>query len=480
MRVFNEQLDQGQGEDEASKMAWAAVERAGYSKGENGKWSKYMDFETSFELHEDGTFELGVPLMKIDLKKRIVSGFATLNNLDQAGDIVDIDASEEAFSKWFGNIREMHQKDAVGRAVDWRRDTYTDDDGNEYEGIWVDAKISKGAENTWQKCVDGTLAGFSIGGVTKEKERVLAKDGDKNVAAWRITKYGLNELSLVDSPCNQLACFSLVKSIDGGDFEFGESISEELDKGYNGETGEFVDFTPALESVVRALENWRDEALRANADNEVARISELLSGVRSKKRMECNEAEYYDSVQKSDDKEENMSDEKIEKTADDLQDKNDSVITSVEELTGDDAKGILQKFVDFVKSDKTEKVEEPLNKEGDEMDSEELTKALDEKAEAITAELTKSADEKFDAIADSLKKVGEAIEKVATVEAVESVKADLGTSLEALEGRIAALENSGAVQKSAEEEAEKASDKIEKGEGFWGDSFLPEYALQKG
>jgi len=130
LKVFNDALDKGEAEEDASQEAWAAVKRAGFSKGQDGKWSKSMDFETNLELNDDGSFELGVPLIKIDVKKRIVGGFATLDNLDQAGDILDADASTEAFANWFGNIREMHQKKAVGKAVDWRQDTYTDDDGN--------------------------------------------------------------------------------------------------------------------------------------------------------------------------------------------------------------------------------------------------------------------------------------------------------------------------------------------------------------
>lgn len=475
LRVFNEALDKGEAEEDASQEAWAAVKRAGFQKGQDGKWSKSMDFETNFELNEDGSFELGVPLMKIDVKKRIVGGFATLDNLDQAGDILDADASTEAFSNWFGNIREMHQKKAVGKAVDWRPDTYTDDDGNEFTGVWVEAKISKGAEDTWQKVLDGTLAGFSVGGATQEKERVLAKDGDKEVPAWRITKYRLTELSLVDNPCNRFATISLIKSVDG-DTEFSEAIADgEIEKAYNGETGEFADLSDELGDVVDALERYQGAAIRNKADYDVIRATELLAGVRSRKRSEQCDAEYQSTISKSDDKEENMTD-KIEK-AEDLQNKESSVTTGVEELT-DAEKGIIRKFVDFWKGEEASATE-ALTKEEELMNEEELTKALDEKAEAISAELSKSADEKFSQVAESLTKVSEALEKVATAESVEAIKTDITGELETIKGRLDAIENSGAVQKSGDE-VKTGEAKIEKEEGFWGDSIVPSYALQKG
>ena len=39
---------------------------------------------------DNDTFTLGVPFVKINAQKRTVSGFATLDNVDQAGEIVDI------------------------------------------------------------------------------------------------------------------------------------------------------------------------------------------------------------------------------------------------------------------------------------------------------------------------------------------------------------------------------------------------------
>lgn len=153
------------------------------------------------------------PIAKVNKEKRTVSGFATLNNVDRHGDIVTPDASEKAFQRFRGNLREMHQPLAVGKVVSFKPQQYLDkESGNTYEGIFVDAYISKGAQDTWEKVLDGTLTGFSIGG-----NIVQASYDDGDNPDNRIIKdYELMELSLVDSPANPLAnIFSIQKSDDG-------------------------------------------------------------------------------------------------------------------------------------------------------------------------------------------------------------------------------------------------------------------------
>lgn len=158
------------------------------------------------------TVRVNIPFSKVNEEKRTVSGFATLDNVDQHGDIVDYEASVKAFGSFRGNIREMHMPVAVGKMVDFQPRDFTDPDtGETYKGIFVTAYISKGAQDTWEKVKDGTLSGFSIGGNIKKKE--LKKVGDTFVSV--IKEYLLGELSLVDSPANQFAnLFSFSKAGD--------------------------------------------------------------------------------------------------------------------------------------------------------------------------------------------------------------------------------------------------------------------------
>lgn len=144
-----------------------------------------------------------MPFAKVDQERRIVSGFATLNNLDKQDDIVTTEASVKAFSAWRGNIREQHTKIAAGKMLSFGVEQFFDQVSKKvYDGIFVRAYISKGAPETWEKVIDGTLSGFSIGGEIKEFE---TKTDDAGNVYREITDYELAELSLVDNPANPLA-----------------------------------------------------------------------------------------------------------------------------------------------------------------------------------------------------------------------------------------------------------------------------------
>ena len=148
---------------------------------------------------------VSMPIYKVDQERRIVSGFASLDNIDRQGDIVTKEASVSAFGKFAGNIREQHDaKKAVGKMVEFKEDTYFDENANKmYAGVYVSAYISKGAEDTWEKVLDGTLTGFSIAGDIDEEDTMY--DGDLEKSIRVIKEFTLSELSLVDVPANQFA-----------------------------------------------------------------------------------------------------------------------------------------------------------------------------------------------------------------------------------------------------------------------------------
>ena len=86
---------------------------------------------------------LSMPLTKIDKDRRIVSGFASLDNIDKQDDIVTSEASMDAFARFRGNIREMHQPSAVGKMVSFKEDKYFDPESKKfYKGVFVSAYIS--------------------------------------------------------------------------------------------------------------------------------------------------------------------------------------------------------------------------------------------------------------------------------------------------------------------------------------------------
>ena len=164
-------------------------------------------------------FNLSFPIEMIKKEQRIISGIATADNVDKSGDIVEFEASLEAFKNWGGNIREMHAPIAVGKAVNYEPVVVKDAEGNEYNAIRVDAYISKGAQDTWEKILDGTLKAFSIGGKILEKSESTTKmfrGKPVNV----IKKYSLGELSVVDNPANAIATVDIVKRDASGDLNY--------------------------------------------------------------------------------------------------------------------------------------------------------------------------------------------------------------------------------------------------------------------
>ena len=159
------------------------------------------------------------PITMIKTEQRIVCGIATADNVDKSNDIVDFAASEIAFKNWQGNIREMHAPIAVGKAISYKPLKLKGEDGQEYNAIQVEAYISKGAEATWQKVLDGTLRAFSIGGRITKKEVMEGKMHNGRPISI-IKEYDLGELSLVDNPANAMAVIDLVKMNTVGDLNY--------------------------------------------------------------------------------------------------------------------------------------------------------------------------------------------------------------------------------------------------------------------
>jgi hypothetical protein len=173
-----------------------------------------MNIEKSLWTSHGNDINLSVPFTKVNREKRTVSGFATLDNIDQTNDVVTAEASIKAFESFRGNIREMHGSLAVGKMVSFKPETFYDPASKEfYNGVYVTAYISKGAQDSWEKVLDGTLSGFSIGGKIKESDNEVNKATGKTVRF--IKDYELMELSIVDSPANELCNILSIQKVNG-------------------------------------------------------------------------------------------------------------------------------------------------------------------------------------------------------------------------------------------------------------------------
>lgn len=143
-----------------------------------------------------------VPISKVDEEQRMVYGIATCETLDKQNEIVDYAATKDAlgdYSNW-RNIREMHKPSAVGTApiLELR-----DND----KSLYIGAKIVD--EQAWLKCKEGVYKGFSIGGEVLDRRMEVNKSTGKPIN--RVTKYVMNEISIVDRPANPSCRFETVK-----------------------------------------------------------------------------------------------------------------------------------------------------------------------------------------------------------------------------------------------------------------------------
>jgi hypothetical protein len=107
----------------------------------------------------------------VEEAKRELELCATSEALDQHGTIFDYAASKDAFTRWMGNVREMHERVAVGRRMGVRFE-------DETRRIYVTIRIARGAEATWEKVLDGTLRGASIDATNVRWERQRRRIGE--------------------------------------------------------------------------------------------------------------------------------------------------------------------------------------------------------------------------------------------------------------------------------------------------------------
>ena len=82
-------------------------------------------YKAHFES-DDSNLRFTMPIAKVDEERRMVSGFATLDNIDRQGDKLLSEASRKAFENFRGNVRLMHQPIPAGKLVSFRENSFYD------------------------------------------------------------------------------------------------------------------------------------------------------------------------------------------------------------------------------------------------------------------------------------------------------------------------------------------------------------------
>ena len=406
--------------------------------------------------------QLIFPVSLIKNEERVVVGVATADNVDKSGDVVDFSASMTAFKNWQGNIREMHQPLAVGKAVG-HRPVEINEGGSTYRGVEVSAYISKGAEDTWQKVLDGTLGAFSIGGrILERKEDETRKFRGQPVSV--VTKYELGELSLVDNPANPVANITLIKSDDEG-LSYALAI-DETECHTVGDTtvcvtDNTIKSTECDCNVTKDLhnKNYSDMVIYMEDTDVLTASDETPSNDGA-----FEGAELEDKI--------SLLQRFLTWMSDPANAESDTIVDSDE----DDVEKITAEVEEIA-------LVAEIN-EGDDIDMniDELTAALgtviDEKlashSEASTAQVETLIEEK---LASAINAMTEKQEEL-TTKVDESTKS-VTDSLDVINTRVETVENAGAIKKSVDETDEeedvvaKAAEKSAP-ESFWGNLFLPQ------
>ena len=405
-----------------------------------------MDMEKAHFSAKDNSVRVSMPIAKVDQERRIVSGFATLDNLDRQDDIVPAEASVRAFKNFQGNIREMHdQTKAVGKMVEFKEDMYFDPNTEEmFNGVYVSAYISKGAEDTWQKVLDGTLAGFSIAGDITEEDSVYDADLEKSV---RIIKdYSLSELSLVDVPANQ---YANVLSIQKNGDVTGMLSKALIETVYYCDHDDVVQLSSTVKSACPRCSGGMENIgfVESNDPDKATMVKGILNQVKKSKEVEV------------------MSEETTEANVE--QNEFGEVAETVVETVVETPVEATPETVEVQTEAQTEApVEEAVAEEVNvvELQIEQLTNTV--------AEMSKQMDQ-FSALADAINKIHQQVSEVSkNLSGVSREVTNLKAQDNELGKRYEALERETAFRKSADfgEVMQVQPEKVEK--SLWSGRFL--------
>lgn len=416
----------------------------------------------------------GVMFSKIDVENRTVSGFATLDNIDAHGDIVEAEGSRRAFARFRGGLREMHTNNAVGTLVDFESlKKYVEQEDKVYDGIYVSARVSKGAQDTWEKVLDGTFKGFSIGGKIIEKGTRYMEDGSE---IGVIKDYDLIELSLVDNPANPLATVMTVRKI-GDTFVYNDDDVNRMNIFYHDESGD----------VVLSADDERDGFQRIGSvsdPDDTAVIRNAINDYRLEKGSDEPAIDKNDVAVLLEKADNVMMDPDTEGGANVATDLNKEAATD-EVATEEVVDEIVEKAADVDETDELETDDEVVEVEKA-ADVAEVEDEQDDVVEKVTAAVSASVAE---AIESALSKASEAAKEskdaASNVESSfeEALKSfeqkltelgeNLSKSLESLETRVADVESGTAVRKSADVVEDSDTDEDDGEKNFWrGSGFL--------
>lgn len=156
-------------------------------------------------LKLDNIFTKELPTAGETIDSIYITGYASTNEVDRAGDVIPSSVWEAGMANYLKNpvVLAYHDHDdPVGRVTEHKVDD---------KGLWVKARISAAATEVFNLVKDGVLTAFSV------SFRVLDAAYDSVTELFVVKELELLEISVVSVPCNQDTLFSLAKSFDSAE-----------------------------------------------------------------------------------------------------------------------------------------------------------------------------------------------------------------------------------------------------------------------
>ena len=171
--AFNAAMEQYRDESRAFAVAWAAVRRAGWEKGDDGKWHK---------AKAEKAARFGIA--KVDDEQRLVFGWASVAINADGEPVVDLQddmidpaelekAAYRAMEARF-EAGEMHQRTGIGRIVE---SFVVTPEKLQAMGLaedvlpigwWIGVRVTD--DDVWQRVKRGEYRAFSIHGMARREE----------------------------------------------------------------------------------------------------------------------------------------------------------------------------------------------------------------------------------------------------------------------------------------------------------------------
>jgi HK97 family phage prohead protease len=195
---------------------------------------------------------------------RVISGYASVCIVDSEDELIPIEALSKGIESLFeddgiyANLMLVHQNIQIGKILKSYKEFNTHIDE---KGLYVVAQIRKKlkvADEIWEKIINGTLRGFSIG--AEIIKRHTEQSADKLISI--IDKLNIFEVSLCFNPTNSKSNFSVITKSKAE--ELGMYVRNDISKGSvdmvnepikEAESIPKIETTISLDDRVKALED---------------------------------------------------------------------------------------------------------------------------------------------------------------------------------------------------------------------------------